>query len=268
MEGFQSLSIQQVLMASILILANGFASVLLKLNLGKTLIVGGVRAAVQLSLLGYILSWVFSQKNILHIALIIIVMTLSAAHTAAKRSKYQYSGLFIHSLCSICLSSWALGISSLNLIINIEPWYQAQYLIPFLGMLLGNSLTGISLGIDHLTTAMTANQEKIETLISLGASSKEAAKDYVQDAIRMGIIPITNSMTVAGIVSLPGMMTGQILAGADPFQAALYQILILFLVAASTFFGTFTIVWFGYRQCFNPLHQFSTAHLKLESPSK
>jgi putative ABC transport system permease protein len=123
-------------------------------------------------------------------------------------------------------------------------------------MVLGNTLNGISLGLDRLGEELAVRRRQVEALLALGATRWEAASQPVRQAVRTGMVPTLNSMLVAGIVSLPGMMTGQLLAGVDPLQAVKYQIVILFLIASGTALGTVGVVLLGYRRLFNPRHQF------------
>jgi putative ABC transport system permease protein len=127
-------------------------------------------------------------------------------------------------------------------IIRVQPWYDPQYLIPLLGMVLGNTLSGISLGLDRFMDSLATQRDQVETLLALGATRWEAAHSQVRDAIRVGMIPTVNSMMVMGLVSLPGMMTGQILAGANPIDAVRYQIVIIFMIAAGAALGIFGVV--------------------------
>jgi len=96
----------------------------------------------------------------------------------------------------------------------------------------------------------------VETFLALGATRWEAAQDPVRRAVRIGMVPIINSMMVVGIVSIPGMMTGQMLAGVDPLSAVEYQIVIMFLIASGTALGTVGVVLLGYLRLFNERHQF------------
>ncbi|NRA45140.1 MAG: iron export ABC transporter permease subunit FetB [Oligoflexales bacterium] len=257
-----SLSIAQLSAASMFIFVNALLSFLLKLEIGKTLLISAFRSVVQLGLVGVFLSWVFTLNSPYPTLMTMASMSFIAAYTAASSSKYHYNGLFWHSVVAVGISSWLLVLFPAQLILNPTPWYQAQYLIPFLGMLLGNSLNGISLALNTTTQDFLKEREKIEQALSLGADKWEAARSAVKEAIKMGTIPSTNAMMIAGLVSLPGMMTGQILAGMDPYEAAKYQVFILFLITGASFFGTMLVVYFCYRSCFNQMHQFSTKHLK------
>jgi putative ABC transport system permease protein len=128
-------------------------------------------------------------------------------------------------------------------------------------MVLGNGLTGISLGIDRMLNDFLAHKDSIEARLSLGASLWEAVRPWIQDAVRSGMVPIVNSMMVIGLVSLPGMMTGQILAGEDPVNAVAYQILIMFMIAACTALGTIGICLIGYWKLADPYERLNWEHI-------
>ena len=147
-------------------------------------------------------------------------------------------------------------------IIQVQPWYDPQYFIPLLGMVLGNTLTGISLGLDRFMESLVNQRQKIETLLALGATRWEATHEEIKAAIRTGMIPMINSMMVMGIVSLPGMMTGQILAGANPLDAVRYQIIIIFAIASATALGTLGVVLLAWQSLLNSSHQLCLDRLK------
>jgi putative ABC transport system permease protein len=122
-------------------------------------------------------------------------------------------------------------------------------------MVLGNALTGVSLALDRFTEDLASRRDQIEAFLALGATRWEAAYKPIQEALRTGMIPTINSMLVMGLVSLPGMMTGQILAGASPIDAVRYQIVIIFMIASGTALGTICVVLLTFRVLFNQEHQ-------------
>jgi putative ABC transport system permease protein len=129
-----------------------------------------------------------------------------------------------------------------------DPWYHPRYALPLLGMILGNTMTGISLGLDVLTNSLVRERAAVEARLALGATRREALMSVTRDALRSGFMPIINSMAAVGLVSLPGMMTGQILAGVEPIEAVKYQLLIMFLIAGGTGLGTLmAVLGGGYR---------------------
>jgi putative ABC transport system permease protein len=189
------------------------------------------------------------------------VMTLIAGVAAIQRTHMRYPGVWVRSVASVWASSWLMAAFALAVLVHVRPWYSPQYAIPLLGMILGNTLTGISLGLDRLGGELAGKPDQVEALLALGATRWEAARRPIQQAVRTGLIPTINAMMVVGIVSLPGMMTGQLLAGASPVEAVKYQIVILFLIASGTALGTVSVVLLSYRRLFNEHHQFLKALL-------
>lgn len=260
--GYVELTYVQVGAAALLVLVNGAISVLLRLGLERRLLVAAVRTTVQLLLVGLVLQWVFSLSRWYLVAALGLVMVVVAGVAAVRRTDRRYPGIWINSVLSVWLSSWVITAAALLGIVDVEPWYRPQYAIPLLGMILGNTLNGISLGLDRLGEELTARRIEVEGLLALGATRWEAAREPVRRAVRTGMVPIVNTMMVAGIVSLPGMMTGQLLAGVDPVEAVKYQVVIMFLIASGTALGTVGVVLLSYRQLFSPRHVFLHARLR------
>jgi putative ABC transport system permease protein len=148
-------------------------------------------------------------------------------------------------------------------VIGTDPWYAPQYAIPLLGMVLGNTMNGISLGLDRLTQDAAQRRPIIEARLALGQDWQRAISDSRREAMRVGMIPIINAMSAAGIVSLPGMMTGQILAGTPPVEAVKYQILVMFLIAGGTGFGTMVAVSLAARRLFDERQRLRLDRLRL-----
>ncbi len=253
---YLELSYFQVGLAALLILVNGAISVALRLGLHKKLALAAVRTVVQLLLVGLVLQWVFSLSKWYLVLALMLFMALVAGISAVRRTGRRYPGIWIDSMLSIWASSWIITGIALFGIVQVEPWFLPQYAIPLLGMILGNTLTGISLGLDRLGQELVSRRNEVDGLLALGATRWEAAQGPVRSAVQTGMIPILNSMMVVGIVSLPGMMTGQLLAGVAPEQAVKYQVVIMFLIASATALGTVSVVLLGYRRLFDKRHQF------------
>ncbi len=252
----EPLGVSQLDMAASLIVLSGLVSLLLQLGLERKLALAAVRTVVQLLLIGLVLQWIFHTDRWYVVLGLMSAMTLIAGLSAVGRAGRLYRGIHLDAIVSMWASSWLITAVALFAIVQVQPWYQPRYAIPLLGMILGNTLNGISLGLDRLGEELHSRRDRIETLLALGATRWEAAREAVQQAVRTGMIPIINSMMVVGLVSLPGMMTGQLLAGAPPMQAVRYQIVIMFLIAAGTSLGTVGVVLLGYRRLFTPDHQF------------
>ncbi len=236
-----------------LVLALAGLSHRLRLGLGRRLLVAGLRSAVQLGLLGMILKFLFSQVHPGLIAALALVMLLVAGYEVVARQQRRLRGPWSFGIgtASMFLSSFTVTLLALTVIVGPDPWYTPQYLIPLLGMLLGNSMNGISISLDQLTRSAWQQRPVIEGRLMLGQDWAQAIGELRRDALRSGLIPIINAMTTAGVVSLPGMMTGQILGGSPPMEAAKYQVMILFLIAAGTGFGAVTAVWLASRRLFD-----------------
>jgi len=140
---------------------------------------------------------------------------------------------------------------TLTVIIGPEPWYAPRYAVPLLGMILGNTMTGVALALDSLGRLAREQRPAIEARLMLGRDSWLAIQEIRRQCVHIGLIPVINAMAAAGIVSLPGMMTGQILAGNPPMEAVKYQILIMFLIASGSGFGILAAVWLGGRHLFD-----------------
>lgn len=246
----------QIAVAAALIAINAAISLALKLGMERRLIVASVRTVAQLALIGFVLDWVFAVRTWPVVLGLAAIMASVAGVAAVRRAGRRYDGIWLDSLVSMWASSWLIAGVAVAGVVRIDPWWEPQYAIPLLGMILGNTLNGISLGLDRLSEELVARRDNVEALLTLGADRWEAARDSVRTAVRTGMIPIINSMMVVGIVSIPGMMTGQLLAGVEPLSAVEYQIVIMFLIASGTALGTVGVVLLGYRRLFNSRHQF------------
>ena len=225
----------------------------LQLGIGRRLLIAALRSTVQLLLLGMVLNTLFTQTNPALIALLTLVMLTVAGYEVMARQQRRFTGSWGYGLgtISMFLSSFTVTLLALFTIVQVDPWYQPQYLIPLLGMLLGNTMSGIAIALDNLTRTTWEQRNIIEGKLMLGHDWSQAISSIRRDSLRSGLIPIINAMTTAGIVSLPGMMTGQILAGSPPMEAAKYQLMILFLIAAGSGLGSDAAVWSGSRRLFD-----------------
>jgi putative ABC transport system permease protein len=192
-------------------------------------------------------------------------MLLVAGREVTARQERRFAGWWGYGVgtLSMFISAFTVTVLALVLLIQPTPWYLPQHAIPLLGMLLGNTMNGISLGLDRLTSTAWQQRQVIEAKLMLGQSASNAISDIRRESMRVGLVPIVNAMAAAGVISLPGMMTGQILAGSPPLEAVKYQILIMFLIASGTGFGTLAAVWLGSRRLFDERER-----LRLERLSK
>ncbi|HHJ18741.1 MAG TPA: iron export ABC transporter permease subunit FetB [Gammaproteobacteria bacterium] len=240
-------------LAAILVLMLALLTVFMRTGQWRPLLFSAARAAVQLILVGLVLETVFANARGLWIFLMMLGMLLVAGHEVVARQKRRFRGWWGYSLgtVSMFVSTCSMLLIALLVMLQPEPWYQPQYAIPLLGMLLGNSMTGIALALDRLTEGAWQSKDRIEARLMLGLSWKTSVSDLRLEAMRSGLLPIINAMAAAGVVSLPGMMTGQILAGVSPLEAVKYQILILFLISVASGLGSVIAIHFGSRRLFD-----------------
>jgi putative ABC transport system permease protein len=190
------LSYFQVCLAALLIVINGVISVLLRLKLERRLFLAAVCTVVQLLFIGLVLEWVFRANRWYVVLGLIMTMTLVAGVAGAQRAHVRYPGTWANSVVSVWLSSWLMGAVALFVIVPATPWYSPQHAIPLIGMILGNTLSGISLGLDRLGGELAARRTQVETLLALGATRWEAAREPIRQAVRTGMVPIINAMGV------------------------------------------------------------------------
>ena len=248
-----ALSAFDLAVAASLVLLLAALSWQLHLGIGRRMLVAAVRSTVQLLLLGLVLKALFNTANPWLIGLLAATMLAVAGYEIMARQRHRLRGLWGYGTgtLSMFLSSFSITTLALMVLLQPAPWYNPQYAIPLLGMLLGNTMTGIAVALDKLTRQTLDKAGQIEARLALGQDASQAIGDIQRDALRSGLIPIVNAMTTAGIVSLPGMMTGQILAGSPPMEAAKYQLMILFLIAAGTGLGSMAAVLLGSKRLFD-----------------
>ena len=243
--------------AAVLLLINAALSLRFGLGLEVRLAVAAARMVVQLLAVGLVIKVLFGLASPYWTGLMALVMMLTAGWEIRARQERRFTGLWSYGLgvFSMIAASGLVSLLALAVILRPEPWYEPRYAIPLLGMILGNTMTGVSLAIDTLVATVSRERVAIEARLALGADRDTAFRPFLARAVRTGLIPILNAIAAAGLVSLPGMMTGQILAGADPLEAVKYQILIMFLIAGATGLGVFFSVAAAVRRLSDSRHR-------------
>lgn len=248
-----TLTITDLVIAAVLVGLLALLSNRLRTGISQQLFIAACRTAIQLSLIGLVLKVLFANVHLGWITVMAVFMLLAAGYEVMARQERRFKGWWGYAVgtFSMFLSSFTVTVFALIVILGDTPWYAPQYSIPLLGMLLGNTMNGIAIAMDRLTHAAWEQRGVIEARLILGERWDEAISDMRRQAIRSGMIPIINAMAAAGIISLPGVMTGQLLAGAAPVEAVKYQILILFLITAGTGLGTMMAVTIGAKHLFD-----------------
>jgi putative ABC transport system permease protein len=248
-----SVSVFDLMATGTLVLMLAGITSYLGLELGRSLIVSALRTTIQLLLVGLVLKVLFQNANLLWVLMIALIMLVVAGYEATVRQDRRFSGWWGYGLGTLTmfLSSFAVTALTLLVILGPQPWYDPRYAVPLLGMILGNTMTGVALGLGSLTRLAWQQREVIEARLLLGHDPHTATSNIRRQSVHTGLTPIINAMAASGLVSLPGMMTGQILAGNPPMEAVKYQILIMFLIAAGTGFATVGSIWLGSKHLFD-----------------
>ena len=245
----------QLLLALVFILAAGAASLYHGLRLEKDLLVGTVRTFAQLFLLGYVLKFIFQLNAMWPVMAVFLFMTVFAVRIIRSRIPEKQVAFFWPMLFSMSISYLLAAILITGLVVGAKPWWKPQYFIPLSGMLIGNSMNAVAISLDRLLGDFKKKRLEVEMMLSLGADYREASREMVRGAMRAGMIPAINSMMAVGVVFIPGMMTGQILAGADPLMAIRYQIVIMVMLVGTTAILSLLGVKIVCRLCFGPAQQ-------------
>jgi putative ABC transport system permease protein len=253
--GVLDLSFWQLGLALLLVVVLVAISARQALGLERDLLVGSVRAMVQLYLVGLILATVFTAARWYWVLLILAVMAGIATHAAVSRLAKPIPGIYWIAATALTVSTAATLTYVIGIVVRPRPWWEPQYLIPIAGMILGNSMTSAALAADRLQADLAARRDEVEARLALGFSGREAVQPLVRAALRAAMIPTVNGMMTVGVVQLPGMMTGQILAGASPLLAIRYQIVVVFMLAVATAVGSLLFVRLAVGRYLTPAHQ-------------
>jgi putative ABC transport system permease protein len=253
--GIIELSWWQLALALLLVLVVAAVSLRERLGLERDLLIGAARALVQLYLVGLILAVVFSAARWYWVLLILLVMAAIATHAAVSRLTKPIPGVYCVAAVSLTLSTAATLTYVVGIVVEPRPWWEPQYVIPIAGMILGNSMTSAALAGDRLQADLFAHRDEVEARLALGFSGREAMQPLVRAALRAAMIPTVNGMMTVGVVQLPGMMTGQILAGLSPLTAIRYQIVVVFMMAVATALGSLLFVRLAVGRYLTSAHQ-------------
>ncbi len=259
-----SLGPADLALAAVLILVNGALSLAFSLRLERQYIIAVTRMVVQLLLIGFVLTWLFSVVSPFWTGLAALLMVFFAGREILARQERRLTGFWSYGLGAGCVlvAATLVTVFALTTQLRPDPWYNPRYALPLLGMVLGNTMTGISLGLQTLTNGLWRSRAAVEAQLALGATRREATRFVAREALRAALMPIINSMSATGLVFLPGMMTGQILAGIEPVEAVKYQLLIMFLIAGATGTGVLLAVFLGIARLSDDRHRLRLDRLK------
>ncbi|UZJ42540.1 iron export ABC transporter permease subunit FetB [Prosthecochloris sp. SCSIO W1101] len=244
------ISLWQLVLGLVFILIAQIASLVYQLGLNRDIAVGTVRTFAQLFLMGYVLTFIFQLENLWGTLGIFVIMAVAAIFIVQGRVKEKQISYLLPSFLTMLISYFVTTLFVTGLIIGVTPWWEPRYFIPITGMVIGNSMSALAISLERLFKEIRQQKGLIETRLCLGANYKEASSKMFKDAVTAGMIPSINAMMGVGLVFLPGMMTGQILAGADPLQAIRYQIIIMLMLVGSTATTSIITILIVRKRCF------------------
>lgn len=251
MNSMNNISVLSLVLSSFLVLIALFFSYWQHLKLEKDIFISVLRAIIQLVVVGYVLQYVFGFNLPLFTTILLLFMIFNASYNAAKRGKAIQHG-FVISFLSI---TFGAGTTLFVLVLSGTLEYVPQQIIPVSGMIVGNAMVAIGLCYKQLLSNFKNRREEVETKLSLGADLRPSSIDIIRDSIKTGMMPTIDSAKTLGIVSLPGMMTGLILAGASPLEAIKYQIMVTFMLLSTTSIASFLACYLSYKTFFNDRKQ-------------
>jgi len=236
--------------SSSLLMLDGVLSLALGLALHRQLLVAAFRMVVQLLIVGFVLRAAFALASpALTLALVLAMVAIAAREVAVRPEQrlvrmgnYRIAGI------AVAFATGLTAILALTTAVRPHPWYDPRYAIPLAGIITGNVLNAASLALDSLLGGVVRERAAIEAQLALGATIRQALARLVRQSIRRALLPMINTMSAAGIVTLPGIMTGQILAGLDPVEAVKYQILLMFLLAGGSGIGAAAAAFLAARR--------------------
>ncbi len=250
MSGVIEIGWPQLAVCLLFIMTAGVASIALRLGLHGDLLWGSVRTVAQLFLLGLILKHVFNVTVWWPVLLIFWCMIAFSLQIIRGRVMEKSIRYLDATFLSMFLSFTIITMIVNGLIVQVRPWYEPRYFLPLGGMVIGNSMNAIAIGLERLFGELRKGRNLVEMRLSLGASYREASADIAREAVKAGMIPSINAMMGVGVVFIPGMMTGQILAGADVITAVKYQVMVMLMLVGSTSLGSVLVVLLSLRRCF------------------
>lgn len=221
-----------------------------KIDQTKLLIVASIKMTVQLVLAGLILTYIFQNPHPVFTISYLLAMISFSIHRVLSKNKDLNKRFKAVIAASIALSGIFVIVYFVCVVVG-ESVFNPQYAIPISGMIMGNTMTGVSLGVKTFRESMDGQRTKIHALLCIGASPSTILLPFVKRAMETAMLPTLNSMVGMGIVSLPGMMTGQILAGTLPTTAILYQIAIMIAICTVVTCSCFGSLFFGYKTLYD-----------------
>ncbi|KZT23281.1 UPF0014-domain-containing protein [Neolentinus lepideus HHB14362 ss-1] len=239
------LTLENVGLAFVFIVFDAAISHLLNLGVGTSLVTAATRCIIQLSLMALVLAKIFETDNVLAVAgLAGLLNLMGTLETVINKAKMRFNYMFPCVLLANVGSTIPVSIIGTRFAMAVQPFWVADQYIPVVGMLCGATISGMVVAVNYVLKELIENRDKVEVYLAFGASRFEACKPIARDALRLALTPNVNQMSVLGIISIPGMMTGAILGGSSVQQAARLQMVIMFMISSATALSSMAITVF------------------------
>ncbi|BEJ17543.1 hypothetical protein CspHIS471_0609440 [Cutaneotrichosporon sp. HIS471] len=243
-------------------------STIMGLKIGRNLIVAACRCILQLMVMSLVLGKVFSSNNPYAVAGIAFLLNvLGAIEATFNKAKRRFSNMFPCILLSLLCGSIPIGCIGQRFAMEQHPFWQPEQFIPVLGMLLGNGISAIGIAMNAVSNEFANNRDRIETYLAFGAGRFEAVRPLAIDALASALLPTINQMSVIGLISIPGMMTGAIVGGKSVEQAAKLQMIVMFMISASSALATIVALWFALTTLIDNLDRVRPDRLDSRKPA-
>lgn len=255
MNDVMQIDIKRFLLIYLLLLIVLAVMKICKMQQTKLLLLGSMQMSIQLVIAGLLLTYIFENPKPIYTIAYIIMMIAFAINRVLSKHKELNIRFKIYISCALSISGIGIIMFFILLVVN-EDLFNPQYAIPLSGMIFGNVITGLNLGLKTLHESIITERDRMEALLNFGGKPDDILRPIVYQAIETALLPTLNSMVGMGIVSLPGMMTGQILSGTLPTTAILYQIAIMITITTAVCLSVFGSLYLGHRTLYNQNAQF------------
>lgn len=257
------LSATDLAIAASLVVISAALSLALSLAVHRSLLISAARMVVQLLLVGLLLRFVFTSSSAWITVAVVAMMLLAASREVGSRSSRRFGRTwqFLLGALPVVAATVPVVLVVLTTALKPSPWYDARHAIPLVGIVLGTVMNAASLALNAVIAGALRERPAIEAHLALGATRTEAFGTILRQAVRIGITPTVNQMAAAGIITMPGIMTGQVLAGMDPIDAAKYQILLMFVLSAGALFGSVVAAYGALSRLTDERHRLRTDRL-------
>lgn len=254
--GVVEMNIYQFALIYLLLILVLFIMKKAKISQTKLLLLASFRMTVQLVLAGLVLTYILGNPHPLFTVLYIAAMTTFATIRVLRKNRDLNKKFKLAIALSLAGSGTLIVLFFVEVVVGMD-FFNPQYTIPLSGMIFGNAMTGLTLALKTFSENLKAQRNRVESLLYVGVTPRKILLPFVNNALETALLPTMNSMLGMGIISLPGMMTGQILSGTLPMTAILYQIAIMIAITTVVCLAVFSSLYFGYRTLYNERNQIS-----------